>query len=82
MTASLLAARAELLFVSDLATGSTPGRDQTDPAIREALSTHHGHVAECAADVAWRYGECQETAAERMCWCLCVITNVYERGAR
>lgn len=79
---TLTVARADALFTSDLRLGSKPTRAETTAAIAAAVREHHGHVSECASDVAWRYGEDAQTAAERMAWALVVVTNVYKRGSR
>jgi hypothetical protein len=75
----LAAARAEALFTSHLSTGSRPGCEVVDEAIRDAVRSHGG-VRGCAADVAYEYGDHPETAAPRMRWARELVESLY--GAR
>ena len=81
-TTVLTAARAEALFASPLATGSHPGFDAVETAIRISVRTHGG-VRGLAADVAAEYGDYPEVAAPRMRWARAVVEQLYEvRRAR
>lgn len=81
-TTALTAARAEALFTSSLATGSLPGYDVVEEAIRIAVRAHGG-VRGCAVDVAGEYGDHPELAVPRMRWARGVVEHLYEpRRAR
>jgi len=81
-TTALTATRAEALFASPLATGSHPGFDAVETAIRVSVRTHGG-VRGLAADVAAEYGDYPEVAAPRMRWARAVVEQLYEvRRAR
>ncbi|GIE31162.1 hypothetical protein Ait01nite_042070 [Actinoplanes italicus] len=82
MTTMLIAARAEALFTTGLATGSRPTLEVVDEAIRTAVRTRGGTRA-CAADVAAEYGDHPELAVPRMRWALATVTLLYPpRGRR
>jgi hypothetical protein len=74
---TLTAARAEALFTSPLATGSSPAFDVVEGAIRIAVRAHGG-VRGCAGDVAAEYGDHPELAAPRMRWARDVVEQLYE----
>lgn len=76
-TTALTAARAEALFTSPLSTGSRPGHDAVEEAIRIAVRAHGG-VRGCAADVAGEYGDHPELAVPRMRWARGVVEHLYE----
>ncbi|MBG0568870.1 hypothetical protein [Actinoplanes aureus] len=75
-TTMLTAARAEALFTSRLATGSRPGHDVVEDAIRVAVRAHGG-VRGCAGDVAAEYGDHPETAVPRMRWARELVDELY-----
>ena len=78
-TAVLTAARAEALFTAGhLSTGSHPGFEVVEEAIRGAVRAHGG-VRGCAADVAAEYGDPPEVAVPRMRWARDVIADLYPR---
>jgi hypothetical protein len=81
MTTMLTAARAEALFTSRLATGSTPSAAAVEEAIRSAVSAHGG-VRGCAADLAGEYGDHPDLAVARMRWALDVIDQRYAAHRR
>ncbi|WP_189330492.1 hypothetical protein [Actinoplanes ianthinogenes] len=73
MSATMLTvARTDALFVSALATGSRPGREQVDAVVRAMVRSCHGSRG-CAAEVAATYGEVPEYAIRRMAWARRVI---------
>ena len=74
----LIAARACALFASDLSSRCSPGEAAVAAAIAGAVRAHGG-TRGCAGQVGAAYGECQETAADRMRWALRVIGTVYPR---
>ncbi|MEU8660097.1 hypothetical protein [Actinoplanes philippinensis] len=76
MTTNLTAARAEALFTTGLATGSSPAFEVVDEAIRTAVRTHGGTRA-CAADMAAEFGDHPELAVPRMRWALETVTRLY-----
>jgi hypothetical protein len=76
MTTILTAARAEALFTTGLATGSSPAFEIVDEAIRTAVRTHGGTRA-CAADVAAEFGDHPDLALPRMRWALDTIALLY-----
>ncbi|MFC4070086.1 hypothetical protein [Actinoplanes subglobosus] len=76
MTTILSAARAEALFTTGLATGSSPAFEVVDEAIRAAVRAHGGTRA-CAADVAAEFGDHPELALPRMRWALDTVALLY-----
>ena len=76
MNPSLIAARAEALFTSPIATGSAPSLEVVDAAIRIAVRNHHG-VRGCAVDVASEYGDHPDLAAPRMRWARRLVEELY-----
>ncbi|WP_328472088.1 hypothetical protein OHA21_08950 [Actinoplanes sp. NBC_00393] len=74
-------ARAEALFTSPLATGSSPAREVVEAAIRHAVRMRGG-VRGCAADVATEYGDHPELAVPRMRWARGVIEHLYDGRPR
>lgn len=75
---NLPAARAEALFCAPVP-ASPLTRAECTAAIQAAVRTHHGHVAECAADMAYAFGECPEVAAARMRWARETVAELYAR---
>ncbi|WIM92732.1 hypothetical protein ACTOB_004686 [Actinoplanes oblitus] len=81
MSATMLSvARTDALFVSALATGSQPGREQVEAVVRAMVRSCHGSRG-CAAEVAACYGEVPEYAVRRMAWARRVIATHFG-GAR
>jgi hypothetical protein len=75
MSATMLSvARTDALFVSALATGSQPGREQVEAVVRTMVRRYHGSRG-CAAEVAACYGEVPEHAVRRMTWARRVIAT-------
>jgi hypothetical protein len=80
-TTMLTAGRAEALFTSDIATGSHPGHDVVEQAIRSAVRAHGG-VRGCAGDVAAEYGDHPDLAVPRMRWALELVRDLYPARPR
>jgi hypothetical protein len=74
-------ARAEALFASTLATGSTPDARQATQAIGEAVR-HHGGVRGCAAEMAGAFGDHPDTAVQRMRWARAVVQTLSRHNER
>jgi len=71
---SIVAARADALFVSTLQRSDEPSTEQVRQAIAAAVRAFG--VRGCAARVAQAYGEHPETAAGRMRWARAAVADV------
>jgi hypothetical protein len=71
---SIVAARADALFVSALQRSDEPSTEQVRQAIAAAVRAFG--VRGCAARVAQAYGEHPETAARRMRWARAAVADV------
>jgi hypothetical protein len=77
----IAAARAEALFASTLATGSTPDAGQATQAIRTTVRAHGG-VRGCAAEMAAAFGDHPDTAVQRMRWARVVVQTLFDPPGR
>ena len=75
----LTAARAEVLFATDLSQWASPAEAEVAAAIKHALRVFGG-TRGCVGEVAAAYGEDPETAVSRMRWALQVVQLTYAHG--
>lgn len=71
----LVNARAEALFASPVSATRTLDERQLDDVVRETVR-HLGGIRECAAQVAYEFGEHPDTACARMRWARRTVCSV------
>ncbi|GGZ03485.1 hypothetical protein GCM10010365_22880 [Streptomyces poonensis] len=74
----LTVARAEALFSSDVPMSAAPGAEEIAAAVRRSVRAHGG-IRGCAVALAVAYGECPETAVDRMRWALQAVRAAHPR---
>lgn len=68
---------AEILFCSSLQPSQPVDGDTVQAAVSQSLTSHHGHVQECAAELAECYGKDPEVACTRMRWCRDLVARFF-----
>jgi hypothetical protein len=77
---TLIHARAEALFASDLEPSTPLDRDVVAAAVQRTVRRHG--VRGCAALVAFEYGEHPATAVPRMEWATAAVAELYPPRVR
>lgn len=77
---TLIHARAEALFASDLEPSTPLDRDVVAAAVQRTVRRHG--VRGCVALVAYEYGEHPADAAARMAWATRTVTTLYPQPVR